>query len=210
MAFDQTQYWIERHKQLHKDPRSVGNLTATLEANIKGEEQWQQVANAVAEMLPIGSVLDIGCGYGRVAHQFIFNGHRYTGIDVSPDAIARATSEHPAGTFFSADALQWEPPQQFDIVLAFYVYVHFVDDRAWQTMVEKTLTWLSPNGILVMADAIVDVRQQPGQHVVARPLAHYAEIFASRGFRFDDLAHAELVERNPGVSSAAHVRFVRR
>src|SRR5271155_982793 len=127
MAFDQVQYWIERHRRLHKDPRSVGNLAATLEANVKGEMVWRQVAGAVAEMLPIGSVLDIGCGYGRVACQFITNRHRYTGIDVSPDAIARAKAEHPDGRFICCDVLQWQPPQHYDIIVAFYVFVHFVD-----------------------------------------------------------------------------------
>jgi len=210
MAFDQARYWIQRHKQLHHDPRSVGNLAATLEANIKGESEWRQVADTVAEMLPMGSVLDIGCGYGRVARQFIANGHRYTGIDVSPDAIARAETEHPTGKFICADLLQWQPRQLYDIIIVFYVYIHFVDDDAWRTIVEKTLAWIAPDGMLVMADAIVDAQQRHGLHVVVRPLAEYAEIFADRGFRFDDAAHAELVERLPGVSGTTHVRFVRR
>jgi SAM-dependent methyltransferase len=210
IKFYQARYWIERHRRLQQDPRSVGNLAATLEANIKGEMVWRQVAGAVAEMLPIGSVLDIGCGYGRVAQQFIINGHRYTGIDVSPEAIARAESEHPTGKFICCDVLQWHPRQQYDIVAALYVFVHFVDDNAWRSIVEKSLAWLAPNGVLVMADAFVEARQRPGQHVVARPLQEYAEIFAGQGYRFDEAAHAQLVERLPGLSSTRHVRFVRR
>ena len=210
MAFDQAKYWILWHKQLQDDPRSVGNLAATLEANIKGESELRQVADAVAAMLPTGSVLDIGCGYGRVAGQFIANGHRYTGIDISPDAIARAATDHPTGNFICADLLQWQPRQKYDIILVFYVYIHVVDDDAWRTIVERTLAWIAPDGVLVMADAIVDAEQRHGLHVVARPLAEYAKIFGDRGFRFDDAAHAELVQRLPGLNCTSHVQFVRR
>jgi SAM-dependent methyltransferase len=210
MEYNQTQYWIERHKHWCQDPRSVGNLAATLEENIKGEALWQQVAGAVAEILPVGSVLDIGCGYGRVAREFIMKGHRYTGLDVSPEAIARARIEHSTGKFICADLSQWKPLRRYDAILAFYVYINFVDDPTWRSIVEKTLMWLAPKGVLVMADAIVDTRQQLGQHVVTRPLEEYEEIFAGWGFRFDTLAHAELVDRLPGINSTAHVRFVRR
>lgn len=210
MAFNQSQYWIERHRQFSRDPRSVGNLAATLEDNLKGEREWRRVASAVAEMLVPGSVLDVGCGYGRIAEEFIAHQHRYTGIDISPDAIARAKAGHPNGKFICADLLEWRSHQRYNFVLAFYVYVHFVDDDAWRTIVRKTLEWLMPDGVLVMADAILDHRQQHGPHVVTRPLAEYHEIFSQQGFRFDDSAQAELVARLPGVRGATQIRFVRR
>ena len=301
MIFDQAEYWIARHKRLQRDPRSVGNLAVPLEANVTGERELQQVAAVLAQMFPAGSVLDIGCGYGRVAHQFIANGHRYTGIDISPDAIAHAKAhpvvpgspicgmtmpsggrlrgargalrgyraigvstaprepkgrgigiavqpngfmrpknwnptplsdsagepqiltplgqrdepphaivEHPAGSFICCDLLRWQPPHLYDIIVAFYVFVHFVDDYDWQTIVENALAWLAPNGVLVMADAITDIRQQPVEHVVARPLAEYREIFARRGYQFDEPVRARLIQRLPKISSAAHVRVVAR
>jgi SAM-dependent methyltransferase len=119
MAFNQGQYWIQRHREFNNDPRSIGNLAATLEDNLTGESHWRLVASEVARMLTPGSVLDIGCGYGRITNEFIGNQHRYAGIDISPDAIARARAAHPMGEFICADISQWRSVHRYDIVLAF-------------------------------------------------------------------------------------------
>ena len=38
--FDQSKYWIERHDAYRGDPRSVGNMAASVEENARGEGEF--------------------------------------------------------------------------------------------------------------------------------------------------------------------------
>ena len=56
--------------------------------------EWDQaiVARVLAMLPPHAHVLDVGCGYGRVAVPLARKGHRVEGIDVSPVLIEAALS----------------------------------------------------------------------------------------------------------------------
>ncbi len=99
--FYQDAYWIERHESYHGDPRSVGNLGRSVEENLKGESRFNSaVTCAAADLKPYRTVLDIGCGYGRVASCFCDAGYDYTGVDVAPVAI-EAAQTRTKGSFYS-------------------------------------------------------------------------------------------------------------
>src|SRR3989442_8316484 len=125
MPFDQTAYWVRRHRTLPPgDPRSVGNMGHSLEENIRAENMLKASVQRVSSALrraDYQSVLDLGCGYGRLAHSFIQGGLSYTGIDVSQIAIDHAASANPEGRFFVRDLLTWTTSETFDIVFAIYV-----------------------------------------------------------------------------------------
>ncbi len=55
-------------------------------------EDWdRQIVSAVTELLPRSAhVLDVGCGYGRIALPLARDGHRVHGLDVSADLIHAA------------------------------------------------------------------------------------------------------------------------
>ena len=66
------------------------------------------------------SILDFGCGTGAL-YEFLkkscsFTG-KYTGIDLSSNAIEIAKSSHPEGSFHQLDVLVDELPQTYDYVL---------------------------------------------------------------------------------------------
>jgi len=84
------------------------------------------------------SVLEFGCGTGRLSPAFLPN--RYLGVDVSPGAINEAQHgcpEHPYLLYRGG------PLPRFDMVLAWTVLLHVHDDeiaRTVQRLVKATRT----------------------------------------------------------------------
>ncbi len=90
------------------------------------------VVRAVAEIPPGDSVLDLGCGNGRLAAYLAENGHtgRYVGIDTSANLIEIARQQEiPKTAFIQADlaASTWAEKllqQEFDTILCFATLHH--------------------------------------------------------------------------------------
>lgn len=192
--FNQSQYWRERHRKLEGDPRSVGNLGRSLEDNVKSEASVIATVERAARLLaPARSVLDLGCGYGRVSQCFTRQGYRYLGIDVSPEAIRQARERNPDAEFAVGDLATWTTERRFDVVLVLYVFVHFVDDTAWRSLLERSLSWLNAGGSLLIADQFPAARENKIQHVVGRPLSDYVAMLGSQGFAFDESFRSKLI-----------------
>jgi len=184
--FDQARYWIERHEELAGDPRSVGNKARSLEESLEVERRLAYTARVLAEMLDgPKSVLDLGCGYGRIAGAFLEHGYEYHGVDVSPAAVAQAQERQPKGQFEVGDLRTWASEHRFGVVTLLYVMVHFVDGSDWRDMVVRALDRVAPAGVLLLADNFADETVQPAPHVVLRPMSSYVELLATQGFEFD-------------------------
>lgn len=54
------------------------------------------------------NILEIGCGWGRIASELLKAGHLVTGIDTNADFLAAARIESPAGSFELSDACDGE------------------------------------------------------------------------------------------------------
>jgi SAM-dependent methyltransferase len=184
--FNQNDYWIQRHRRLKNDPRSVGNLGKTLEQNVADEKRVQYWIRCAAHTLkPYASVLDIGCGYGRVASMFCEEGYAYTGIDVSAVAIKAARKNEPRGSYMMGSALEAEFARDFDLVCVLYVFVHFVSDGQWRQLISKLAGTLVSGGGLLFADNFPEEQLRPAPHVALRPLLMYEQAFATCGMKFE-------------------------
>lgn len=77
------------------------------------------VAGLCAEFYPRGTVLDLGCGSGRLAQLMQpFGFRRYLGIDLSTEALQRARKLNlTACEFVEADFEQWRPAERFDAII---------------------------------------------------------------------------------------------
>ena len=75
--------------------------------------------------------MDIGCGEGLLQEKLrICKYSRYTGIDISSEAIARAADRKDERTeFLSADACEYEPAERYDIVI-FNECLYYFDEPA--------------------------------------------------------------------------------
>lgn len=185
--FDAEAYWIERHKKFQNDPRSVGNMARDLEWNQKAETAMVDLAGAVADEFPSNKhVLDIGCGYGRIAQVFCDRGFDYHGLDVSAVAIEAARSRAPGGRFDVIALRQFQAEKQYDLVIAAYILIHIVDDQEWRETIGKLFNAMPENGVIIVFDHTPAFYENPSPHVVNRPLAMYRELFHEFGFEIDE------------------------
>jgi ubiquinone/menaquinone biosynthesis C-methylase UbiE len=75
---------------------------------LAGDDLWNRIYKVHHRIIDkvinnADTVLDLGCGYGRMAE--IFNPKRFVGVDVSPDLIAEAKERYPKHKFIEADLL---------------------------------------------------------------------------------------------------------
>jgi len=85
-------------------------------------------------------VLDIGCGYGAVAHSIAERAAaRVVGIDLESANVASAKRmfQHPALTFLEGEAPRDLPPGRFDVVVASNVLEHVDRRREFLTVVQQ-------------------------------------------------------------------------
>lgn len=97
------------------------------------------------------SVLEIGVGTGRLAIQICDKCKDFTGIDISPKTIDRASKNLEVFknmTLICDDFLMYEFDVQFDIIYSSLTFIHILDKLA--AMV-KIADILKPNGILVIS-----------------------------------------------------------
>lgn len=67
---------------------------------------------------PAASILDAGCGTGRVAIELSRRGHRCVGVDVDPRMLDVATAASSDVRWHRADLAHLDLPDRFDLVVA--------------------------------------------------------------------------------------------
>jgi len=93
------------------------NVTAGGKRWPEGFDVLDTIRGIVAP-LSAGSVLDYGCGYGRLCEAF--STEEYHGYDTNPQAIYEAERRHPAYSF-------GDQPVVSDLVLFYTVLLHIED-----------------------------------------------------------------------------------
>jgi SAM-dependent methyltransferase len=104
-----------------------------------------------------GAVLDIGCGVG--AHRPLFTDCRYSGIDINPAYVARATQLHGDGFHvMDAGALDFRS-DTFDA--AFTVATcHHLDDGTIRSMVAEAMRVINHGGAFHIIDPVLPVSRR--------------------------------------------------
>ena len=120
---------------------------------------------------PGASVLDAGCGTGRVAVELARRGYRVVGVDVDADLLARARAKEPALDWIRGDLASLAPdtaPGPFAAaVLAGNVMI-FLARGTEGAVLANLATRLAPGGLVVAGF------QLSGRLTVARYDAHAA------------------------------------
>lgn len=114
-----------------------------------------------------GRILDLGCGYGIVAHWLtIFAPERsVTGVDFDADKIrvAQATARfNPRVVFERRDLLEWAEQPACDCVLLCDV-LHYFPHELKADVLRKAFQALRPGGCLIVRDACAEETSRHGR-----------------------------------------------
>ena len=101
------------------------------------------------ERLGVRSVLDAGCGTGRVAVELARRGVEVVGVDISPDMLAKATAAAPDLPWVLGDLASVELGRTFDAVLLAGNVMIFLERGAEGAVLRNMARHLAPGGHLV-------------------------------------------------------------
>ncbi len=98
-----------------------------------------------------GSVLDAGCGTGRVAIELARRGHRVVGVDVDPAMLEAARTKAPGLEWVLGDLADpaLDPGGAFDTVVMAGNVLLFVPDGTEGLVIANAAHWLAPRGRLI-------------------------------------------------------------
>lgn len=94
-------------------------------------------------------IVDLGCGTGNATPLMRrrWPDARITGVDGSPDMLARAREEHPDVAWIEADVAEWTPDEAQDLVFS-NAALHWLDDH--DRLFPRLLGMLAPGGQLAV------------------------------------------------------------
>jgi len=113
-AFSSTAYWEQRYRAGGNSGAGSGGVLLRYKA---------AVINGFIAANAVGSVLDLGCGDGRLLS--LLRTPSYIGVDVSPTALACCIARFRQHRFLPFDALDGEPAAE--LALSIDVIFHLVE-----------------------------------------------------------------------------------
>lgn len=106
-----TSYWKERLERAPKDAPHHAVFRCSAELWRRIEEKHRQILTQ--EIKPGDSILDAGCGWGRLLDLLPRWDGRYLGVDLSPDFVEKARWLHPTREFVVGDLRRLDFPDTF-------------------------------------------------------------------------------------------------
>lgn len=157
--------------------------------------------------LPVGKLLDIGCGVGDFLHVAENKGWQCTGVEPSEEAREIARQRIKGDLLYSED-LEQLPDQSFDLITMWHVLEH-VDDLKWQVAQLQRL--IKPNGRIVIA--VPNYRSYDGRfynaywaaYDVPRHLNHFNKTVITKIFKTSGLS---LVSMDKLIWDAYYISFM--
>jgi len=112
---------------------------------------------ALADQLPTNArVLDLGCGAGVPATEWLARRVEVTGVDISERQLELARKHIPNATFLKADMGTVDfPPGSFDTVVSFYAIIHLPREEQ-PPLLSRIHSWLKPGGAFLANWAVSD------------------------------------------------------
>lgn len=113
-------------------------------------------ARLVDAMVARGAhILDAGCGPGRVGGRLHELGHRVVGIDIDPELITAAETDHPGprwivGDLATVDVRRHGIDSGFDVIVSAGNVITFVEEVSRRAVLANLATMLASDGRLVV------------------------------------------------------------
>jgi len=119
------------------------------ERQLAGEESHGE-ADAVMRLRPApASVLDAGCGTGRVAIRLRAKGYEVLGVDADDAMLDVAASLDAAGEWLHADLARLALERTFDVVIAAGNVIPLLTAGTEAAVVQRLVAHVNPGGVLI-------------------------------------------------------------
>ena len=137
------------------------------------DQRWEELAAAgrnvhgeadFVEGLGPRSVLDAGCGTGRVAIELARRGLDVTGVDVDPSMLEVARSKQPDLTWVVGDLAAVDLGRTFDVVVMSGNVMIFLAPGTEARVVANMARHLGPGGALVAGFSLEPGRLAPADY----------------------------------------------
>jgi len=155
-------YSFPYHHIPHFDNEGVGVRFRTLNWGFEYLCYLRHIREIVQSLRP-SSVLEVGCGDGRVIGMLDWGIDRRVGVDLSEQAIRFAKAFHPEVEFLSIDARELK--ETFDVVLAVEVLEHIPNEHV-NTLLKTLEKRTNKDGYVVISvpTTVVPVRKKHYRH----------------------------------------------
>lgn len=137
----------------------------------------------IADQLKLPAVLDVGCGYGRLAQ--CFPPEYYKGVDINAAAILKAKAENPDHTFEHITAYD-QIPSAVSTLLYFVCY-HVPDDEIEALLQQCAFSTEEKIVIVETTGPRTNGNKDGPMPGYRRHASRYAEILFEFGFSLDTL-----------------------
>ena len=134
-----SEWYIERFRRMAAEGKDLAGEARFLDA-----------------MLPRASrILDAGCGPGRVSGELAARGHEVVGVDVDPELIAAARTDHPGPRWIVADLAGLDlsslgEPEPFDAAVLAGNVLAFVAPSSEPAVLARVARHVRPDGVVVV------------------------------------------------------------
>jgi SAM-dependent methyltransferase len=148
-------------------------------------------------------VFDIGSGTGFYIDMWIELGATSVkGSDITDVAVLNLRQNYSSSEFFKLDIGQDILPNElitrkFDIVSAFDVLFHILDDVRYENAILNVNRLLGENGIFLFSENFLHRDVLRSQHQVSRPLAFIEKILRQGGFEILDRIPMFVIMNSP-------------
>ncbi len=117
----------------------------------KAEVQELDTIEHLGNLSPGMRVLDLACGFGRIANGLAARGLEVVGIDSSKHLLEIARQEgHPAATYLHGDMRNPEVDGDFDVVLVWSTSLGYYEESDDEATLSSALRALKPGGRLLV------------------------------------------------------------
>ncbi len=161
MQIDKGELEVVEGSREHFDGKSSGNELECMDYIVDGkaisvdlyDQAIRQPLISKLELCADSRVLDIGCGTGLIISKIEEQCAKVVGIDISQNLISRYSGR--AEVFVCAAHEMPFEEKTFDRIYMLSVAVHFPSFDYFKKIIDKCLSLLDDNGILVIADQIL-------------------------------------------------------